>query len=1373
MEGESAELLAANQEIARLNELVENLKILKRTADEELEETRLNHERWEQELIRQQNMPPGGSADTQVMFKLLQNIEILASNMAANKQPVYHFSDKQFPKFNIDKPTEWDRFESALTIAFSDVDGHALDDKQKRRILLQNAGDGRLFNLASDLLKSKKKDISTASFGEIITALRQFFKPKISPAAAYAKFTGLKQLSNEPALQFVARLQAAAADCSFEDKTSDLLLWQFVVGISNQSVQHHLLNTEEKLTFESAIGTVTTSETTSTHVRALQGTEYASGAAGGTSATTLAAVHHAGAAQQGYQQRGHGAHQGAAASSPSYNGKPQQQQSQHQNQQQQQQQKQKGCSVGAPSPVSVRATQEDPGAFPPHTAQLFRVGEAHLHTPPSPVSFPLEKFAGQCDPSSLRPSDPVIVHMELDGQPATMEVDNGATYTTMASGTYDLLWPHRPPYAPGQRPDLQPVEILLQPYLSSPVTAALGARAVRVRFRNIEATLPLVVVEGPSSLRTLMGRNWFPALGISVAGLNHLSPSVPADIQLHPALNQDPNTLGCYKGPPVQLDWDKTAAPKYLPARSVPYAIEDNVVDVINTLHRQGAISPTPYAPIGYATPVVIVHRPDGRIRMCGDYKSTVNKVLRPDRYPLPTADAAFAKIANATVFSKIDLDQAFTQVPVDDAAADLLTINTIRGLYRVHRLPFGISAASGIFQRLMTDLLAGLQGVVVLQDDILICGQDIPTHDERLRIVLDKVHNAGLRIRPNKCLFRTDAVVFLGFRVDIKGIHPVKDKVDAIRHFPSPRDKQQLQSFLGLVNFYDRYFPDKATRFEPLYRLLNKDTPWSWTEEHETAVKYVKDILLSDQVLDYYDPKKPICMSVDASDYGVSAVLAHIYPDGLERPVASASRTLTPAERRYDTFNKEATALLFGITKFHKYIYGKSGLIIYTDHKPLVGFFKPHAPTPEHISPRLLRWSVIMGSYDYQIVHRAGKKNGNADAFSRLPLPHQDDDVIPEAAGIHLLELSSGCPVNNKEVLDATVGDPVLLAVHEAVYTGHWPTPLPAVLQPYHNVKTELTTLDTLVLRGDRVVIPEALRERVLNSLHAAHHGMTRMKDVAYSFVWWPGLHTQIVELVKTCPICQEHQRNPHCTYKSWPTPTGHWERVHIDYCVYHGQNYLVLVDAWSRWPEVIPVSTLTAAELIRHVRNIFAAHGVPRLLVSDNGSQLVSQDFNNFLAHNGCKHLTSAPYFPQSNGLAERTVGSFKSILKKLDGEDCHAKTARALFAMRITPCSATGEPPAERVFHRRLRTPWDVIKPTDREAADDHDGPPTAVLAPGQHVSFRDHRPDHGKYSHGVIVESIGTQMYRLRDDDNVEHCNVCIANLLLQYIFVCVH
>ncbi|XP_031355079.1 uncharacterized protein K02A2.6-like [Photinus pyralis] len=269
--------------------------------------------------------------------------------------------------------------------------------------------------------------------------------------------------------------------------------------------------------------------------------------------------------------------------------------------------------------------------------------------------------------------------------------------------------------------------------------------------------------------------------------------------------------------------------------------------------------------------------------------------------------------------------------------------------------------------------------------------------------------------------------------------------------------------------------------------------------------------------------------------------------------------------------------------------------------------------------------------------------------------------------------------------------------AVHEAVFLDRWPTPLPAALKPYHNVKAELTTLDSILLRGERVVIPAVLQQRILDSLHAAHHGITKMKAVAYSYIWWPGLHSHILAYVKTCPTCRENLNTPRCEYKSWPTPKNHWQRVHVDYCSYEGQDYLVIVDAWSRWPEIFTVHTMTAAELIRHMRYAFAAHGIPSLLVSDNGSQLVSADFNNFLSRNGCKHLTSAPYFPQSNGLAERTVGTFKRFLKKFTEGDCHAKIARALFAMRITPCSATGEAPAQRVFNRSLRTPWDLLKPS----------------------------------------------------------------------------
>lgn len=472
-----------------------------------------------------------------------------------------------------------------------------------------------------------------------------------------------------------------------------------------------------------------------------------------------------------------------------------------------------------------------------------------------------------------------------------------------------------------------------------------------------------------------------------------------------------------------------------------------------------------------------------------------------------------------------------------------------------------------------------------------------------------------------------------------------------------------------------------------------------------------------------------------------------------LTRTVRRGLSPATPAYRaqiRYFQQGGLACALIFGITKGHKFIYGRSGLTIHTDHKPLVGFFKPGAPTPEHISPRLLRWSLILGSYDYQILHKPGSKNGNADALSRLPLPHGPEDVASDA--IHLLELTSGSPVTREEITEATARDPTLASVYNAVHEDRWPEPAPAHMKPYLNVRAELSTLEGCLLRGDRVVIPAALQERVLRSLHAAHHRISKMKDVAASFIWWPGLTARIVELVRSCTTCQEQQRNPPCEYQPWPTPTKHWDRVHIDYCHLDRQDFLVMADAYSRWPEAFPVASLTAAELIRHVRNVFAFHGVPRLLVSDNGRQLVSAEFEYFLARNGVKHLTSAPYFPQSNGLGEKFVDIFKSTMKRINDGDVHTRTARSLFAMRVSPSRATGEAPAVRVFNRPLRTPWDVMRPLDAVP------PPRAALPTytiGQSVIFRDHRHGAPKFSPGRVVDTLGNRMFVIEDNKGEQH------------------
>ena len=218
-------------------------------------------------------------------------------------------------------------------------------------------------------------------------------------------------------------------------------------------------------------------------------------------------------------------------------------------------------------------------------------------------------------------------------------------------------------------------------------------------------------------------------------------------------------------------------------------------------------------------------------------YKATINTVLNPDKYPLPTFDDLFVKLSGGVIFSKLDLYQTFTQLRVDEESSKVLKINTIKGLFTVYRLPFGINAAPGMFQRLMEGLLADILGVAILIDDIVVTKSTIPEHDERVKEVLDRVHKYGLKLKRSKCVIGVPEVVFLGFRINKDGIHPLQQKIDATEDAPSPTNKSELQVLLGIINFYDRFLPCRATKFECLYRFLDKNSTWEWTKEHEEAV--------------------------------------------------------------------------------------------------------------------------------------------------------------------------------------------------------------------------------------------------------------------------------------------------------------------------------------------------------------------------------------------------------------------------------------------------------------------------------------------------------------------------------------------------------
>lgn len=345
---------------------------------------------------------------------------------------------------------------------------------------------------------------------------------------------------------------------------------------------------------------------------------------------------------------------------------------------------------------------------------------------------------------------------------------------------------------------------------------------------------------------------------------------------------------------------DATAKPKFCKARPVPYALKQKLELKLDHLVNEGILSTVEFSE--WAAPIVSVLKPNGSVRICGDYKCTVNQASKLDNYPIPKTEDLLATLGGGNKISKLDMSQAYQQLSLDDESKQYTTINTHKGLYQYNRLPFGISSAPGIFQRIMENLLQGIPCVVVQIDDILVSGADDEDHLKNLGTVLERLSKAGLRLRKEKCSFMEPEVIYCGYVFNGKGVKPVADKVEAISKAPEPNDVSQLRAFLGMLNYYHKFLPDLSTVLEPLHRLLRKEEKWQWQEQQQKAFERSKELLQSAQLLVHFDPTKEIILASDASNYGIGAVLSHKMRDGSERPIGYVSRTLNSAERNYAT---------------------------------------------------------------------------------------------------------------------------------------------------------------------------------------------------------------------------------------------------------------------------------------------------------------------------------------------------------------------------------------------------------------------------------------------------------------------------------------
>ena len=380
--------------------------------------------------------------------------------------------------------------------------------------------------------------------------------------------------------------------------------------------------------------------------------------------------------------------------------------------------------------------------------------------------------------------------------------------------------------------------------------------------------------------------------------------------------------------------------------------------------------------------------KPDGKVRICGNYAVTVNQIAKGDAYPIPNINELYNnKLSGGVIYSKLDLSHAYQQLVLDDESRKYTTINTSKGLFEYTRLPFGINAAPGIFQRTMENLLSQIPMTTVYLDDILIAGKTVEEHDKHLKMVLDKLQQHGMTLKKSKCMLMKTSIEYLGHKLDADGIHLTGKKFEGVQNAVPPKNVSELRSFLGLINYYHKFLNNLSTILAHLYELLKENVKWNWAEPRQTAFGKCKEMLKSSTLLVHYNPDLPLVLNCDASPVGIACIMSHVIPDNTERPIMYASRTLQTAEKNYSQLEREALAIVYGIKYFHKYLAGRKFTVV-TDHKPLLGIFILDKPIPNVCSTRLQKWILAIGGYDYKLKYKMGKLNENADALSRLPQP-------------------------------------------------------------------------------------------------------------------------------------------------------------------------------------------------------------------------------------------------------------------------------------------------------------------------------------------------------------------------------------------------
>ena len=837
---------------------------------------------------------------------------------------------------------------------------------------------------------------------------------------------------------------------------------------------------------------------------------------------------------------------------------------------------------------------------------------------------------------------------------------------------------------------------------------------------------------------------------------------------------------GCMEGE-LNLQVDPTVKPVKMPLRRLPLALKESVKQELDRLESLNIITPVDQ-PTDWISSLLVRKKQNAGIRMCID-PVPLNRALRRNHYPMPVLEDLLPQLSNAKAFTLCDVKNGFWNIKLDEDSSYLTTFETEWGKYRWLRLPQGISPAPEEFQRLLTDALSGLDGVSPVADDILIFGvgdtedEAIRDHDVKLVKLFERCRQRGIKLNKEKMQLKADNLHYIGHLLSKEGLKPDPDKIRAVLDMPKPTDVRAVQRIIGMVTYLSKFVKGLSDLCEPLRQLTHKNVVWRWTVDHDKAFDKIKQAVSQTPVLKFFSSNEETTLQCDASDTGLGATILQ-----LGQPVAYASRTLTSTERNYAQIEKELLAIIYGLEKYHQITYGRR-VTVQTDHQPLVTIYKKSLTTaPKRLQRMLLR----LQQYDVELVYTKGRDMHIADTLSRAYLT-DTDTAAHDSSEVHSISDRSDFEVMLEEINmvdylavsektlhkihSATEADEVLQTLKPFILHG-WPEKqqVPQLVMPYYSIRSELSVQDGIIYHGFRCIVPRELRHHMLQRIHYSHLGVSGCLARAREAVYWPGMNSEIKDLVSKCEVCcamgkaqQKEKLIPH------EIPNRPWAKIGTDLCTIGNENYLITVDYYSNFTEVDRIYDKKSKEVITKLKAHMARHGIPDICMSDNGPPFNSAEFAAFAEAYEFNHVTSSPGYSQSNGKVESAVKSVKTLLIK--AKQSKSDPYLALLDWRNTPTSATNTSPAMRLYSRRTKTllptsapllkpqiPENVhtnLKMAQTKQAETYNRAAKDMrsLRPGDVVRIKPvgNTFSHNSWAKGVVVRSAGIRSYEVKTDN----------------------